>query len=194
MVCHFWSQRSLQLKKKVFDRRITELEHKAAEEAVANEAIEKLGEMVRKRQGIERKLSTTYSLGRDRGGGGSKSESVLPLYGGRTRSYSFQRAKKESVTLFHTLSNTSTEESSTEREPDSDSEEEEADAIANANANAKGKAKTPIEAESSSDEEQLGRRKYQRSPSEPALVESIPSSSSSSSIWLKRRRTLSSSN
>ncbi|XWS22204.1 hypothetical protein CRYUN_Cryun29cG0014100 [Craigia yunnanensis] len=200
-------RRSLQLKKKSFDRRITELEHKAAEEAVGNEAIEKLSELVRERQGIERKLSTTYSLGRD--GAGSNSKSVLPLYGGRTRSYSFQRAKKESVTIFHTLSNTS-EESNSERELGSDSEGEEPVA--------KGKAKTPIEAESSSDDEQLGRRKYQRNPSVPAsssrwymnslfvqqesreekfhgegeVVESMPTSSRR--IWLKRRRTLSSSN
>ncbi|XVF84366.1 hypothetical protein PTKIN_Ptkin17bG0030800 [Pterospermum kingtungense] len=192
-------RRSLQLKKKAFDRRITELEHKTAEEAVANQAIEKLGELVRERQGIERKLSTTYSLGRDRGG--SKSKSVLTIYGGRrTRSYSFQRAKQESVTLFHTLSNTSSEESSTEREVDSDSEEKEAAAID------KEKAKTPIEAESSSDEVQIRRGKYQRSPSEPASSskgcmnslfvesESVESMPSSRRIWLKRRRTLSSSN
>ncbi|XVF29410.1 hypothetical protein REPUB_Repub15cG0118800 [Reevesia pubescens] len=209
-------RRSLQLKKKAFDRTITELEHKAADEAVANEAIEKLGKLVRERQGIERKLSTTYSLGRDIGAG-SNSKSVLPLYGGRTRSYSFQRAKKESVTIFHTLSNTSSEEeTSSEREFSSDCEGEKEGV-------AKGKAKTPIEAESSSssDDEQLGRRKYQRSPSEPAssskgnmnslylqqesseeikfddeggeVVESMPSSSRSN-IWLKKRRTLSSYN
>ncbi|XVF25230.1 hypothetical protein REPUB_Repub13aG0195300 [Reevesia pubescens] len=55
-------RRSLEVKKKAFDRTITELEQKAAEEAVANEAIEKLGDLVRERQGIERKLATTYSL------------------------------------------------------------------------------------------------------------------------------------
>ena len=74
-------QRSLQLKKKVFDRTITELEQKAAEQAVANEVFEKLGDMVREREGIERKLSTTYSLGRDRAG--SQSKSMLPLYDGK---------------------------------------------------------------------------------------------------------------
>ncbi|XVE84484.1 hypothetical protein DITRI_Ditri17bG0017200 [Diplodiscus trichospermus] len=202
-------RRSLQLKKKAYDRRITELEHKAAEEAVANEAIEKLGELVRERQGIERKLSTSYSLGRDRAG--SISKSVLPLSDERTRSYSFRRGKKESVTIFHTLSNTSSEESSSDRELGSDSEGEE---LVD-----KGKAKAPIEAErSSDDQQQLGRRKYQISPSEPAsspkgymnslfgkqetgeekfddereVVGARPSSSRS--IWLKRRRTLSLSN
>jgi hypothetical protein len=132
-------QRSLQLKKKAFDRTITELERKAAEEAVANEVLEKLGDMVREREGIQRKLSTTYSLGRDRAG--SKSKSLLPIHdGGKTRSYSFQGAKKESVTIFHTLSDTSSAESS------SDHEEEESAA------KAKAKAKAPIEAETSSND------------------------------------------
>ncbi|XP_059452611.1 protein GAMETE EXPRESSED 3-like [Corylus avellana] len=135
-------RRSLQLKKKAFDRTITELEVKAAEEAVANEVLEKLGDMVREREGIERKLSTTYSLGRDMAG--SKSKSLLPIYdGGKTRSYSFQGAKKESVTIFHTLSDTSSAESS------SDHEEEEGSA---AKAKAKAKAKAPIEAETSSND------------------------------------------
>lgn len=115
---------------------------KAAEEAVANEVLEKLGDMVREREGIERKLSTTYSLGRDMAG--SKSKSLLPIYdGGKTRSYSFQGAKKESVTIFHTLSDTSSAESS------SDHEEEEGSA---AKAKAKAKAKAPIEAETSSND------------------------------------------
>ncbi|KAL4272593.1 hypothetical protein GQ457_13G028130 [Hibiscus cannabinus] len=200
-------RRSLQLKKKAFDRTITELEQKATEEAVANEAtMEELGELVRERQGIERKLSTTYSLGRDETV--SNPNSVLPLYSGRTRSYSFQRARKESVTIFHTLSKTSSEESSSERDSVSNSEVEEELVV-------KAKGEAAIEDESSSDDEQLGRR-YRRSPSEPVssskwymdslfvqqetgeenfhgageVVRSMPSSSS---LWLKRR-TFSSSN
>ncbi|KAG6696400.1 hypothetical protein I3842_09G146600 [Carya illinoinensis] len=93
-------RRSLQPKRKVFDRTITELKQKAAEEVVANEVAEKFGEMVREREGVERKLSTTYSLGRDRAG--SLSKSLLPLYDGKARSYSFQGVMKESVTVFHT--------------------------------------------------------------------------------------------
>lgn len=202
-------QRSLQLKKKAFDRTITELEQKAAEEAVANEVIEKLGDLVRERKGIEKKLSTTYSLGRDRAG--LQSKPLLPLYDGKTRSYSFQSAKKESVTIFHTLSDTSSRESSSEREINWNSEEDEKVA-------AKGKARAPIEAESSSDDGILV-KDYRRSPSEPASssreyvnplflgqetreeklhdggesVQSMPQSSGRS-IWLKRRRTLSSTN
>ncbi|MBA0696197.1 hypothetical protein Goari_002772, partial [Gossypium aridum] len=152
-------RRSLQLKKKAFDRTITELEHKATEEAVATEeTMEELGKLVRERQGIERKLPTTYSLGRDERV--SNPKSVLPLYTGRTRSYSFRRARKGSVTVFHTLSNTSSEGSSSEIEHVSDSEVEEEPVV-------KGKAKAAIEDESSSNYEQLG-RKHQRSPSEPA--------------------------
>ncbi|KAF5475459.1 hypothetical protein F2P56_007262 [Juglans regia] len=144
-------RRSLQLKKKVFDRTITELKQKAAKEVVANEVAEKLGEMVREREGIERKLSTTYSLGKDRTG--SLSKSLLPLYDGKARSYSFQGVMKESVTVFHTLSDTTSGESSSEKETDSEFHDEESTA----------KAKAPMEAESSSDEGSFG-RDYGRSP------------------------------
>ncbi|XP_041025174.1 protein GAMETE EXPRESSED 3 isoform X2 [Juglans microcarpa x Juglans regia] len=146
-------RRSLQLKKKVFDRTITELKQKAAKEVVANEVAEKLGEMVLEREGIERKLSTTYSLGRDRAG--SLSKSLLPLYDGKARSYSFQGVMKESVTVFHTLSDTTSGESSSEKETDSEFHDEESTA----------KAKAPMEAESSSDEGSFG-RDYRRSPLE----------------------------
>lgn len=107
-------QRSLQQQKKAFDRTITELEKKAAEEAMANEMLEKLGDLVKQKEGIERKLSTTYSLGRDRTN--SKSKSLLPLSDGKTKSYSFQGSKKESVTIFHALSDTSSADSSSEKE------------------------------------------------------------------------------
>ena len=123
---------------------------------MANEAIEKLGNLVRERQGLEKKLSITYSLAKD--GVSSNSKSLFPLNGGRTKSYSFQRTKKENVGIFHTLSNTSSaEESSVEREISLDSER-------NKKAVAKAKAKTPNEVESSNNDDQLG-RKYQRSPS-----------------------------
>ncbi|KAG6670673.1 hypothetical protein I3843_Q046600 [Carya illinoinensis] len=146
-------RRSLQLKKKVFDRTITELKQKAAEEVVANEVAEKFGEMVREREGVERKLSTTYSLGRDRAG--SLSKSLLPLYDGKARSYSFQGVMKESVTVFHTLSDTTSGESSSEKETGSEFHDEESAA----------KAKAPMEAKSSSDEGSFG-RDYGRSPLE----------------------------
>ncbi|KAI3452129.1 hypothetical protein Pfo_008794 [Paulownia fortunei] len=141
-------RRSLRSQKKGFDRMITELEHKASEEAVAIEVLEKLGDLVKEREDIRRKLSTTYSLGRDREI--SHSKSLLPLYDGKTRSYSIQGSKKESVTIFHTLSDSTTSEeySSPIEEADNNvsNDEEFVD-----NANAKGKA--PVEVQSSSDDE-----------------------------------------
>ncbi|KAJ7974209.1 Protein GAMETE EXPRESSED 3 [Quillaja saponaria] len=198
-------RRSLRLKKKAFDRTITELEQKAAEEAVANEVYEKLGDMVRERECIERKLSTTYSLGRDRTG--SQSKALLPLHIGRTRSYSFQGAKKESVTIFHTLSDTSSiSESSSETEMDQ---------LGGMESATRGKEKAPTESDSSSEDEDFGRG-YRRSPSEPASSsegfmsllgpedswevklcnkgESKSEQNTHSSLWLKRRRALSSTN
>ncbi|MCL7042080.1 hypothetical protein MKW94_022125 [Papaver nudicaule] len=72
-------RRSLRIRKKEFDRTITELEQKAAaEEALTPDVWEKLGDLVKERDGIERKLSTTYSLGRDKGK--SVPKSILPLY------------------------------------------------------------------------------------------------------------------
>ncbi|KAK9265575.1 hypothetical protein L1049_007407 [Liquidambar formosana] len=137
-----FTQRSLQLKNKTFYRTITELGQKAAEEAVNNEVLEKLSDLVQEREGIERKLSTTYSLGRD--GAGSQSNSLLPLYDGKTKSYSFQSAKKESVTVFHTLSDASSGESSHKGEAEQNLYEDKESA-------SKAKAKEPIEVGSSSD-------------------------------------------
>ncbi|KAH1099880.1 hypothetical protein AAZX31_13G034300 [Glycine max] len=105
---------SLRLKKKALDRTITELEQKVAEETVDNEVFEKLGDIVRERECIERKLSTTYSLGRDRTH--SRPKSVLPVQMGKAKSYSFQDAKQKNVTMFNTLSDTSSGEISSEGE------------------------------------------------------------------------------
>lgn len=204
-------QRSLQLKKKSFDDTITELEQKAAEEAVANEALERISDLVRERKEIERKLSTTYSLGRDRVS--SRSKPLLPLlHDGKARSYSFQGAENESVTIFHTLSDTSSS-----RESSSDGEtshrhflEEELATKTKAKAKAKVKAASN-EAESSSDDDGVFKRDLWRSPSEPATssrlfeeqnwrdcklhgedeVESLKTNRSRS-LSLKKRRALSS--
>ena len=109
-----------------------------------NEVLETLGDLVRERKGIERKLSTTYSLGRDRAE--THSKSLLPMYDGKSKSFSFQGAKKESVTIFHTLSNTSSEDS--ENEVDQIFYEDKESAV-----KAKAKGKAPIEVMSSSGEE-----------------------------------------
>ncbi|XP_009772084.1 protein GAMETE EXPRESSED 3 isoform X1 [Nicotiana sylvestris] len=147
-------RRSLRLQKKAFDRSITELQQKTAEEAIANEVLEKLGNLVKEREGIQRKLSTSYSLGRDQTG--SHSTSLLPLSDRKIRSFSFQGAKKESVTLFHTVSDTSSETSWSEREHSdmhiSEDEEETDD------------AKSPTEIFSSSDNE-IYKEEFHASPS-----------------------------
>ncbi|KAH6791868.1 hypothetical protein C2S52_002345 [Perilla frutescens var. hirtella] len=151
-------RRSLRSQKKAFDKMITELEQKPSEEVLG-----RLGDMVKERESIKRKLSTTYSLGRD--GEKSRSNSLLPLQDGRSRSYSFQGSKKESVTIFHTLSDdessiSSDELSSLVEEADDDlSEDEVGGAGAGAKAEAKGKAR--VETESSSDCE-IDEREYMK--------------------------------
>ncbi|XP_073221187.1 protein GAMETE EXPRESSED 3 [Cicer arietinum] len=122
--CTFWAKKklqdqglgsfldkrcSLQLQKKALVKTITELERKAAKESLDNEVFQKLGDIVRKKECIERKLSTTYSLGRDRTN--SQTKSMLPLQIGKTQSYSFQGTKKQKLMMFHTLSDTSSESS-----------------------------------------------------------------------------------
>ncbi|KAL5581991.1 hypothetical protein UlMin_014433 [Ulmus minor] len=185
-------RRSLQLKKKSFDRSITELQSKAAEEAVANEVLEELGDLMREREGIERKLSSTYSLGRD--GASSQSKSLLPLYDGKTRSLSFQSAKKERVTIFHTLSDTSSTDSGSESENSWTSNEDELGT--KAKAKAKAKAKVDFETESSSGEE-IVERELWRSPSDPTSSSRgnentmWRNNNGSRSLSLKRRKALS---
>ncbi|CAA0828349.1 Unknown protein [Striga hermonthica] len=95
-------RRSLRFQKKAFDKMIKELEQKAAasDERVSNlELFEKLSDLVKEREGVRKKLSTTYSLGRDKER--SRSSSLLPLCDKKSRSFSFQGSKKESVTIFH---------------------------------------------------------------------------------------------
>lgn len=193
------SQRSLQLKKKSFDRTITDLQSTAGEEAADNEVLEKLGDLVREREGIERKLSSTYSLGRDKTSSRtrSRSRSLLPLYDGKNRSFSFQGSKKERVTIFHTLSDTSSEDSGADDETSSDLDGEELE-------KAKAKAKAAIEeAEDSSSDENgwIFEREIRRSPSEPTSSSSGIQMAvvgnenvGSRNLSLKRRKALSSTN
>ncbi|KAE8729744.1 hypothetical protein F3Y22_tig00003398pilonHSYRG00041 [Hibiscus syriacus] len=91
---------------------IIELEQMATLEAVANEVtMEEVGELLRGRQGIERKLSTTYSLGRDEIVSNLKS---VPLYSGRTEAILSTWQRK--YYIFHTFSSTSSDESSSDRD------------------------------------------------------------------------------
>ncbi|KAJ0464724.1 putative quinoprotein alcohol dehydrogenase-like superfamily [Helianthus annuus] len=100
---------SLRLQKKVCDRTITELEKKTAEGSSTNEMLEKLGDLVKEREVITRKLSTTYSLGRD--ATSPKSLSLIPLSDDKkTKSFSPKSGQKESATIFHTISDASSED------------------------------------------------------------------------------------
>jgi hypothetical protein len=102
-------QRSLHTRRKVLGKIISELEQKAAEDASSNETLEQLGEMVKAKEGIERKLYTSYSLGRDVLGLRQGSP-ILPLYNGKHKSHSFHGAQQESITVFNTLSDSSSSE------------------------------------------------------------------------------------
>ncbi|KAL7614502.1 hypothetical protein Lser_V15G07558 [Lactuca serriola] len=125
-------RKSLRIQKKVFDRTITELQKKAA----SNEEIEQLGDLVREREDIERKLSTTYSLGKDTTT--QESKSLIPLSDKKSGSLSFKSGRrKESMA---TISNSSSEDDS-----DDDNEVEEGEL----------KGKGSMEIESFSDDEAL---------------------------------------
>lgn len=102
-------QRSLRAQQKALDQTITELEKTASEEATAHVVLEKLSDLVRDREDIRRKLSTTYSLGRDTVE--SQPNSLLPLHEGKTGSYTFEGSKKGSVSIFQTISNSNSSSS-----------------------------------------------------------------------------------
>lgn len=152
--------------------------------------LEKLDDLVREREGIERKLSTTYSLGRDKASSRSQSKLLLPLYDEKTRSFSFEGSNKERVTMFQTLSDTtSCSTDGSDKETSWDSHEEELDNIT------KAKAKGLVEeGESSSDDGAFLRR----SPSEPSSSSTrfenflVGNKDGGGSLSLKRRKALSS--
>ncbi|XP_028792463.1 protein GAMETE EXPRESSED 3-like [Neltuma alba] len=189
-------RRSLQLQKKAFDRKITELEEKALKEETGDEVHEKMDDMVRERECIERKLSTTYSLGRDMTD--SQSKSLLPLYKEKAKVSSFQGG-------FHTLSGTTSGESSTE---------EDANMLEGMDLSDRANGQTSMEDDTSSDEESVRRRYISASDAKasPKLIISSPEEQerlrvmsleegerefvqrSGRRTWLKRRKTLSSTN
>ncbi|KAL6615542.1 hypothetical protein ACP70R_037812 [Stipagrostis hirtigluma subsp. patula] len=105
-------RRSLHSKRRVLGKMIKELEQKAVEDASSHETLDQLGEMVKAKEGVERKLYTTYSLGRD-SIGMRHGSSILPLYHGEYRSHSFHNSQDESVTIFNTFSDNSTSNSGT---------------------------------------------------------------------------------
>lgn len=72
---------------------------------------------------MKRKLSSTYSLGRDIDASSKSKDHVLPLYGGGSRSLSFRNRENESITIFQTHrheSSSSSEESYGDQHYDDD--------------------------------------------------------------------------
>ncbi|CAL4962741.1 unnamed protein product [Urochloa decumbens] len=114
-------RRSLHIKKRALDKMISELEQKAAQDATSNETLGELGEMVKAKEGVERKLYASYSLGKDKLSM-NQGSSTLPLYHGEYKSHSFRCSQKESITVFNGLSDTSTSEDSTSSSSSDDSE------------------------------------------------------------------------
>uniref|UniRef100_I1NPG7 Pyrrolo-quinoline quinone repeat domain-containing protein n=1 Tax=Oryza glaberrima TaxID=4538 RepID=I1NPG7_ORYGL len=104
-------RRSLHTKRKILGKRISELEQKTVHDATSNEALGQLGETVNAKEWVERKLCTSYSLGRDMLG--LKHDSILPLNNTKYKSHSFRNSREESITVFNTFSGTSSSENGT---------------------------------------------------------------------------------
>ncbi|XP_056696594.1 protein GAMETE EXPRESSED 3 isoform X2 [Spinacia oleracea] len=187
-------RQSLRLKKKEYDNTISELEKKAAKEATSSNVLENLSNLVREREGIERKLSTTYSLGKD--GISSLSKPVLPIFDKKTRSYSFRGSKSESVTIFHTHSTTSDDESGPETNSEQDFDfPKEIELVAN-DEKGKGKAIEETEISSSEDNNEWEASYDSSSGISPGFHDSFHDvnmlPSRGGKTWLFRRRSLSS--
>ncbi|KAL5226800.1 hypothetical protein ABZP36_015065 [Zizania latifolia] len=203
-------RRSLHSKRKILGKRISELEQKTVQDATSNETLEQLGEMVKAKECIERKLYTSYSLGRDVVG--LKHDSILPLYNGKYKSHSFHNSQKESITIFNSFSDTSSSENSTSSySGDSESCSEcnsedrglgskfqstEEAGSSNSTNPAEGvqdehafdvKSTNPMNVEKLSNSNTLPHK-------EEYLMETMHDSAPSKRMWLKRRRTLSSTN
>jgi hypothetical protein len=104
-------QRSLHNKKKELSNLISELEQKATEEATTIKTLEDLGQVVKQKEGVERKLYNSYSLGRDHTVSSGVVQAILPLYNGKLKSHSFHNSRqKESITIFNTFSDSSSVE------------------------------------------------------------------------------------
>ena len=94
---------------------ISELEQQAAEDDTSSETLGELGEMVKAKEGVERKLYASYSLGRDRLGL-KQGSPILPLYHGKYKSHSIHSSPNESIHVFNIPSDTSTSSSSDDSE------------------------------------------------------------------------------
>ncbi|KMT18487.1 hypothetical protein BVRB_2g026290 isoform A [Beta vulgaris subsp. vulgaris] len=189
-------RQSLRLKKKEYDKTISELEQKAGKEATTSNVMENLSSLVREREGVERKLSTTYSLGRDRIS--LPLAPVLPVYDG---SYSFRGSKTESVTIFHRFSSSTSSSDISGSGSDSQQDFQREVELA-AKGKGKGKAKEARETTSSSstednnDWEEFYGSSSRTSSGSRGFIDSFHNvrtlESGSRRPWLFRRRSLSS--
>lgn len=157
----FCFQRLLHRKRREIDRTITSLQN----ESTADEfAVDKIGDLVQERENVKRKLSSTYSLGRDIDESKSKSkDSVLPLYGGGSRSFSYRSRENESITIFQTPSDeSSSEESYRDQQFDDDVADDEHDED-DLDRKQKGKFLAHSEGSSNDDDESSGIASSRRS-------------------------------
>lgn len=158
--------------------------------------MENLSSLVREREGVERKLSTTYSLGRDRIS--LPLAPVLPVYDG---SYSFRGSKTESVTIFHRFSSSTSSSDISGSGSDSQQDFQREVELA-AKGKGKGKAKEARETTSSSstednnDWEEFYGSSSRTSSGSRGFIDSFHNvrtlESGSRRPWLFRRRSLSS--
>ncbi|WZZ22283.1 protein GAMETE EXPRESSED 3 [Brassica rapa] len=112
-------RRLLHRKRREIDRTITRLQN----ESTADEfSVDKINDLVQERENVKRKLSSTYSLGRDIDASSKSKDHVLPLYRGGSRSLSFRNRKNESITIFetHRHESSSSEESYRDQHYDDD--------------------------------------------------------------------------
>ncbi|ESQ41584.1 hypothetical protein EUTSA_v10015867mg, partial [Eutrema salsugineum] len=143
-------RRLLHKKRREIDRTIMRLEN----ESTADEfAVDKIGDLVQEREHVKRKLSSTYSLGRDIDVSKSK-DSVLPLYGGGSRSFSLRNRENASITVFQTPSNESSSEDRDQQYDDGDEDDDVTDDEHDEDdLNRKRKGKFLARAEGSSDDD-----------------------------------------
>ncbi|RLN25346.1 protein GAMETE EXPRESSED 3 [Panicum miliaceum] len=187
-------QRSLQSKKRSLGKMISELEQQAAEDATSNEALGLLGEMVKAKEGVERKLYASYSLGRDRLGL-KQGSSILPLYHGKYKSHSFHSSPDESVHVFNIPSDTSTSEDGSSSCSDDDSESCSSTSSGDTDVDARLK---PVEEAGPSNTANVAERVQEECPSDvrspfhvftnPSFVEEQCTGSSGNALSQKQKR------
>ncbi|CAA7408523.1 unnamed protein product [Spirodela intermedia] len=147
-------RRSLHSRRTELTRIISELE-KATEEPMAEQVLEQLEGAVNAKEGVEAKLSTSYSLGRD--GMGPRPKPLLPLYDGKPKSYSFHSGYTENVfsTVFNALSYSSSS-FETSDEDEGETEEDSSGSGDRMAAAARGNKALQQESSSGSRKSQLG--------------------------------------